>query len=71
MDGQLDVYNHQADIKQASITHGLDHMKHRDHMDLEWSSIWFDIHKHENPYKEPLPRGFSWNKPHLYDYFIL
>lgn len=49
MDGQLDVYNHQADIKQASITHGLDHMKHRDHMDLEMIKHLVDIHKHENP----------------------
>ncbi len=52
LDAQMDVYRHQADIEQARITHGMDHMKHRDNTDIELAKLLTDLHKHENPQKQ-------------------
>jgi hypothetical protein len=48
MDSQLDVYNHQADIAQAHITHEHEYMKHKDGMDIEIAKLLTDLHKHTN-----------------------
>ena len=48
-EANLDVYNHQANIEKARITHGLDHKKHEDGFALDIAKIVADLHKHHNP----------------------
>ena len=51
-DTQLDIYNHEANIEKARITHDL----HKDKSDLDFSAkisaILADIHKHNNPHEK-------------------
>jgi hypothetical protein len=48
-DTELNVYDHQANIEKARITHEMD--KQKTHLDFSHkiASILADIHKHENP----------------------
>lgn len=48
LESEMDIYNHQANIEQSKITHGLDHKKHHDQIGLEIAKILSDLHKHEN-----------------------
>lgn len=47
LDSQLDIYNHNADIHQTAIAHGLDHTRHHDGINLEVAKILADLHKHQ------------------------
>jgi len=49
---QLNIWDHQLNLKKAEVTHGLDHIKHREGTDVEIAKILADIHKHNNPQKE-------------------
>ncbi len=46
---QLDLYDHELDVKKAQVVHGMDHMKHKDGMDIEIAKLLTDLHKHTNP----------------------
>jgi hypothetical protein len=52
MENQLDVYNHQANIEEAKIRHGLDHKKADYDFTSKIANMLTDIHKHENPQKK-------------------
>lgn len=45
MDGQLDVYNHFADIERSKLTHGLDIAKHNLEIDNAQKDFYLDIAK--------------------------
>lgn len=51
-DTQLDVFNHQANIEKARITHDLDHKKTDIDFSAKIASILADVYKHENPQKK-------------------
>lgn len=51
-DSQLDIYNHQADIREASITHDLNARKAEMDFDHKISSLLADLYKHDNPQKK-------------------
>ena len=52
-ESELDIYNHQANIEQAKITHHLDHRKGELDFTAKIAGILADIHKHENPQSKP------------------
>lgn len=47
LDSQLDIYNHESEIKRAHITHDLDHKKAGLDFTHKISSLLSDLHKHE------------------------
>jgi hypothetical protein len=49
MENQVDIYNHQANIEEAKITHGMDRAKHEKDYSIEIAKILADLHKHQNP----------------------
>jgi hypothetical protein len=46
MDGQMDVYNHQADLQRSKIDHDFERQKHYDGHNIEITKILSDLHKH-------------------------
>lgn len=48
-EAQLDVYNHELNLKKAEVTHGLDRRKHEDSTNLGIAKIIADLHKHHSP----------------------
>jgi hypothetical protein len=50
-DAQLDVYNHEANIEKAKITHEHNSAKLDHDFTKEIAKILADLHKHENPHK--------------------
>lgn len=53
-DSQLDVYNHELNLKKAEVTHHLDHKKSELDFSSKIASILSDLHKHENPQQKAL-----------------
>jgi hypothetical protein len=49
LDGQMDIYNHQADIEESKIRHDLARRKQIDDKELDMTRILADLHKHHNP----------------------
>lgn len=54
-DTQLDVYNHEANIEKARITHGLTRNKGEMDFSTKIAGILADIYKHENPQNREKP----------------
>lgn len=51
LDSKLDIYNHQANIEQAKLVHGLDRDKHEASFASDIARILADLHKHNNPHE--------------------
>lgn len=50
-DAELDVYNHEANLEKARITHELDHNKHHMDFNSKIMATLADVYKHENPHE--------------------
>lgn len=57
MDSQLDVYNHQLNLKKAEVTHHLDHKKVENDFNTKIASLLTDLHKHNHPQKERMAQN--------------
>ena len=51
-DTQLDVYNHQLDLKKAEVTHAHEGRRIDNDFTHKIASVLTDLHKHNNPNKE-------------------
>lgn len=48
LDSKLDIYNHQSNIEQAKLVHGLDREKHESGFTTDLAKVLADLHKHSN-----------------------
>lgn len=53
LDSKLDIYNHQANIEQTKLAHGLDRHKHETGFATDLAKVLADLHKHANPQSKP------------------
>lgn len=53
LDSKLDIYNHQANIEQTKLAHGLDRHKHETDFATDLAKVLADLHKHANPQSKP------------------
>lgn len=51
-EAQLNVYDHQLNLKKAAVTHDLDHNKTNLDFTHKISSLLADVYKHQNPQKK-------------------
>ena len=49
---QLDVYNHELNLKKAEVTHHLDHKRADHDFSAKIAGLLTDLHKHENPHEK-------------------
>ena len=52
-ENQLNVYDHQLDLKEAEVRHAHETRKHESDFGLELAKLLTDLHKHNNPQKKP------------------
>ena len=51
-DFQLNIYDHELNLKKSQVTHNLDHKKHDEGFSIEIAKILADLHKHHSSQKE-------------------